>query len=268
MDDAHHCEGTSSMMVEFVGSTGSGKTTLISQIQSRLANRTRVVTAYQLVAGRLGLGGVTNPTVQNLIQELIGFPFCVHSLRRHRAFLALTIRLFTRDAPLSFATIHNLRSLERKMGVYEMAQRYNRDAIILVDEGPLQAAHMFVFTTAGPTPEEITQFAQRLPLPDLVVYVRSPVDALVERTRRRSDPPRQMRSEGGDIREGYIRSAVALFEVLVREENLRNRCLIVENPDCSQPEYNKRVDEIAAAILNHQLALQRPGHANAPFPAT
>jgi thymidylate kinase len=256
------------MMVEFVGCTGSGKTTLISQIQSRLANTTRIVTTHQLVVGRLGLGGVTNPTAQNLLQELIGFPYCVHSLRRHRAFLALTIRLFTRDSPLSFATIHNLRSLERKIGVYEMARRYHRDAIILVGAGPLQAAYMFVFTMTRLTPEEITQFANRLPLPDLVVYVRSPIDALVERARRRSDPPRQMRSKRDAIREGYIRSAVALFEDLVREGNLRDRCLIVENPDCPQPEYDKRVDEIAAAIRNHQIALQRPGRANAPFPAT
>src|SRR5215208_1002729 len=98
------------MIVEFIGCTGSGKTTLINQVQSSLTDTERVVTAQEIAASRIGLGGVTNPTLQNLIQELVGFPYCVRSMRRHRAFIALTIRLFTRNTNLSWATIHNLRS--------------------------------------------------------------------------------------------------------------------------------------------------------------
>jgi thymidylate kinase len=261
-------KGNRGMIVEFIGCTGSGKTTLISQIQSRLAKTTRVVTAHELVASRIGLVGVTNPTAQNLIQEVVGFPYCIRSLRRHRAFLGVTVQLFTRNSDLSFTTIHNLRSIERKIGVYEMTQRCDQDVIVLVDEGPIQAAHMFVFTRTALTPEEITQFANLLPLPDLIVYVRSPVDTLVERTLRRADPPRQMSSKHGTLREGYIRSAVALFEDLIQEASLWDRSLIVDTLDCTRPEYDNLVDGIAESILDRRKAVMRSRPANALSSAT
>jgi len=250
------------MIVEFIGCTGSGKTTLITRIQSRLADTECVFTAQTIAASRIGLGGVTNPTIQNLVQELVVFPYFVRSLRRQRAFIALTIRLFTRNAGLSWVTIHNLRSIERKIGAYEMTRRHDRDAIILVDEGPIQAAHMFAFTTTPPTREEMTTFAGLLPVPDLVVYVQSPVEALVKRTLQRPDPPRQISSKSRVSVEGCVRSAVALFEELVHSRNLRDRSLIVANPDRSSPEYDDLVEEIVGFILDRRMAAMRPRYPN------
>ena len=152
------------MIVEFIGSTGAGKTSLISKIHHKLAQTTVVTTPFDLIAAPLGLSSVTHPTAQNLIQELVGFPFFIGSLSRHGKFLGHTIKTFSRNTKFSIYGINNLRSLERKIGMYEITQRYDRDQIVLVDEGPILAAHMFVFTGSLVTSSEIATFANLLPL--------------------------------------------------------------------------------------------------------
>jgi len=118
---------------------------------------------------------------------------------------------------------------------------------------------MFAFAAAPPTAAEMARFAQLLPLPDLVVYVRSSVATMDARTRRRADPPRQINAQYGDWWEAYIRAAVALFDALVQSAPLRDRCLIIENPDCTRPEYDALVEGLAQAILNRRPLPRRPG---------
>ena len=81
------------MIIEFIGSTGAGKTTLISEVQCRLAKSAEVTTSFEFVAAPLGLRGVTHPTARNLIQEVIGFPFVVRSLRRNVKFIVFILRM-------------------------------------------------------------------------------------------------------------------------------------------------------------------------------
>ncbi len=57
------------MIVEFIGSTGAGKTTLVSEVQCRLAKLARVTTASDLILETLHLPRVTNLTVRNLIGD-------------------------------------------------------------------------------------------------------------------------------------------------------------------------------------------------------
>jgi thymidylate kinase len=235
------------MIVEFIGCTGAGKTTLIEAVRGQLAKTAPVTTS----AGMLGLQSVANPTVQNLIQELLSFPYFLPSLRRYRAFLRYTIELFMRNSRFSLHTVNNLRSLERKLGMYEIISRHGRDRIVLVDEGPILAAHMFVFTGASYTPQEIARFAALLPLPDLVVYVHTPVETLVKRTRQRPDAPREIDKQDPAQIEHYAASAVALFDQLAGTEPLRCRLLMAESLDLADPGYGQAVEEVARSILHH-----------------
>jgi thymidylate kinase len=236
------------MMIEFIGSTGAGKTTLFAAVQRRLAGTTGVTTAFDLLAAPLGLRGVTHPTARNLIQEAAGLPFLLASLPRHRPVLAFTLRMLARQAGFSVFTLNNLRSLARKIGVYEFGRRYGRDRIILVDEGTVLLAHnLFVYSSASYTAEEITRFAALTPLPDLIVYVRAPVETLIGRALRRTDPPREMRSKDRAQIETYVGRAAALFEQLVKTEPIRGRVLIVENPESD--ESDQRAGEAAVDCI-------------------
>jgi thymidylate kinase len=243
----------SQMIIEFIGCTGAGKTTLIREVQCRLTQKAQVTNSIDLVVGLLGLHHVTNPTLQNLIQELVCLPFFIRSLCKYQEFLLYTIRMFLRNSRISMSTINNLRSLERKIGVYEITRHRSKDQIILVDEGPILAAHMFVFTGAAYSTEEITRFADLLPLPDLVVYVSASVDTLVQRTLGRGDHPREMNTKNLAQTESYAKRAVTIFDQLVKAENIQRRLLRVESPDFAEQGYDKVVDDISEAILNHTL---------------
>ena len=240
------------MIVEFIGSTGAGKTSLISKIHHKLAQTKVVTTPFDLIAAPLGLSSVSHPTAQNLIQELVGFPFFIGSLNRHGKFLFNTIETFSQNSKISIHRINNLRSLERKIGMYEITQRYDQDQIILVDEGPMLAAHMFVFTGSLVTSSEIAAFADLVPLPDLIVYIKAPVDVLVRRALQRPDPPREMEKKDPVMTEKYVKDATTIFDQLMQSERIRTRLLVVDNPDLTAEEHDRLADDVTASILNHE----------------
>lgn len=245
------------MIVEFIGSTGAGKTTLISEVQKSLARRVAVTTSYDLVATPLGLSGMTHPTGRNLVKEFVGLPFLIRSLPRHKAFILFTLRMLARQADLSIFTINNLRSLVRKLGVYEIGRRREQHHIVLVDEGTILTAHnVFVYSSARYTAGEIDRFANLVPLPDIIVYVRAPVDSMVERSLRRSDPPRELRSKNRVLIEKYITRATAMFDQLVKAENIQSRTLTVENPDSAGKGYEATADRITDCLLGRYTSHQ------------
>jgi len=243
------------MIIEFIGSTGAGKTTLISAVRGRLAQTTEVTTSFELVASPLGLGRVTNLTARNLIQELVGFPFFIGSLSRHKAFIIFIVRMLARQASFSFFTINNLRSLERKIAVDEILKRRQHNKIILVDEGPLLLAHnVFVYSGVHYTDEEFARFAALVPLPDIIIYIKAPLDMLVQRSLLRADPPREMKSRNRGLVEKHINRALKMFDQLVAAENIQCRLLIVENSDSNHHGHNKAVDDIVEFIGRSDLA--------------
>ena len=239
------------MIVEFIGSTGAGKTSLISKIYHNLAQTKAVTTPFDLIATPLGLSSVTHPTAQNLIQELVGLPFFIGSLNRHGRFLSHTIKTFSRNTKFSIHRINNLRSLERKIGMYEITQRYDKGQIVLVDEGPILAAHMFVFTGSIVTSAEIAAFANLLPLPDLIIYIKAPVDVLVRRALQRPDPPREMGSKDPVMTEKYVKDATTVFDQLMESDRIKSRLLVVNNPDLTAEEHDRLVADVTTTILNH-----------------
>jgi deoxyadenosine/deoxycytidine kinase len=137
--------------------------------------------------------------------------------------------------------------------VYEIIRRYKHDRIILVDEGTVLSAHnVFVYTNVFYTPEEIAKFATLIPLPDVIVYIRAPVDSLINRSLQRTDPPREMRSKNRALIEQYVKRAVRMFEQLVEAEEIRSRVLIVENPESADRGCNTAVDYITEFVLNYE----------------
>ena len=241
------------MIIEFIGSTGAGKTTLISEVQRRLAEQAQAVTSFELVADLLGLRRVTNPTIRNLIQDLVGLPFFISSLYQHRAFVVFALKTLARHKNYTFFTVNYLRSIVRKIGMYEIVKRYKQDRIILVDEGTVLSAHLlFVYPSTYYTQEEIEKFASLIPLTELVVYIKAPVDSLVQRSLQRTGAPREMRSKNHTLVEKYVSRAAEMFDQLTETKRIRDRVLIVANPDSTEGERGAVADHIATFILNYE----------------
>lgn len=241
------------MVVEFIGSTGAGKTTVIDKVYHHLKKTNRVTTSIELALEMLGLKGLKNPTLQNLAMEFISLPVFIFTLYKHRNFLQHTIKIFWRTTGFSIQTIHNLRSLVRKVGMYEISKLTGRYQFILVDEGPILAAHMFVPAGNTYTSEEIKRFSELLPLPDLIVYTRASVDVIIERTLGRTDPPREVKINNSAEMEAYIKRTVSLFDQLTQAENLQHRLLIVESINSADPSFEKIIESINQEILDRSL---------------
>ncbi len=241
------------MIIEFIGSTGAGKTTLISAVQRRLAEQAQAVTSFDLVADLLGLRRVTHPTLRNLIQDLVGLPFFVGSLYRHRAFVVFALKTLARHKSYTFFTVNYLRSIVRKIGTYEIIKRYHHDRIVLVDEGTILSAHLlFVFNSTLASQEDIEKFASLVPLPELVVYIKAPLDSLVQRSLQRRDARKEMRSKNQMLVEKNVGRAAEMFDRLTETKRIRDRVLIVANPDSTEGERGAVADQIATFILNYE----------------
>jgi thymidylate kinase len=240
------------LIVEFIGSTGAGKTTLINDVQHRLAESRRVTTSSDLVAGLVGLQGIKNITARNLVQEIVGLPFFLRSLNRYKDFIAFSSRMFTRNSDFSIKTINNLRSIERKIGGYEISKRYKHDLIILVDEGPILTAHMFAYNDINLSQLEIEKFTSLLPLPDLIIYIRVPVNTLIERSINRTNPPREMNSRNRSENENYIKRAISIFDSIVENKKIQSRLLIVDNSNFHEKKCDTLLDHITNFIIDFE----------------
>jgi len=238
------------MIIEFIGSTGSGKTTLIAEVQRRLAEQGKAVTSFDLVAKLLGLGRVAHPTIRNIIQDLVGFPFFISSLYQHRSFIVFVLKTLARDRTKPFLALNYLRSIVRKIGTYQIIRRYERDRIVLVDEGTVCSAHLlFVYTRSVYSREDIDKFCSVVPLPELVVCIKASVDNLVQRSLQRSDPPREMRSKKQKLVEQFVNRAANVFDDLTSCKEIRDRSVIVANPTSADDAREAVVERIAKFIL-------------------
>lgn len=239
------------VIVEFIGCTGAGKTTLISAVRSRLAQITDVTDSFDAVAGLLHLPRTSNPTARNLTQELIGLPFFIRSLYTNREFLTFVLKCLSRRTRFPWFNTRYLRSIERKIGTFEILRRLPSSRVVVVDEGTLHYAHiLFVYTTTDSKVEDISQFARLVPLPDVAVYVRAPVETLVERCLLRADPPRELRTKNKDLIARYVRQAVTVFDQIAEAEEIRDRVIVVENEACTDDERVATVDRIAKFIAD------------------
>jgi hypothetical protein len=237
------------VIVEFIGCTGAGKTTIARQIQACNRPGCRAVVGSDLVLGWPGLRRITNATAANVIQDIYGLPFFLAMCRKDWQFIAMAVRMLRLHAPSRFDQLMNLRSVMRRMGMFGMAQSRADGRAILVDEGPvLIAYHLFIYSTADLGTSELERFAELVPLPDWIVYVKAPVASLVARARARSDPRRQLAALGDAGVTESIERANLVFDRLVACERIRERVLIVDNSVEDSEERARLIDALATQV--------------------
>ena len=237
------------MMVEFIGGTGAGKTTVAAAVQRRLAGRGEAITAPDLVASLVGLRPLARPLHRNLACDVVGLPFVLGSLGTHAAFLRLVLQVLARQRP-TLQAANRVRSTLRKIGVYEIIQRYGGGRIVLVDEGTVLHAHnLFVYTSQECSSTDLDRFARVVPLPDVVVYVTAPLAVQIRRSLGRSDPPREIRSRDPRLVELYVGRARALFEALVGIPNIGERVVRVDNVEDQAGSDGLDVERVVSTIL-------------------
>ena len=234
------------MIVEFIGATGAGKTSLARGLVRRGVPARRVRMATDLVTDRLGRRSIADPHAINLLADVSALPWLVRAFDRDRDLLRFAADRLWHHAPSTFAKVNYLRNVVRKLGMHEMASRADPGTTFLFDEGTiLMAYQLFVYSDAPFTTAELERFVRLVPLPDRIVHVKSPTDLLLERTSARPDRRRELAGKDVlEVEERIVR-AVELFDALAGLAPIRDRLLTVELTDGAPERLEGAVRDIA-----------------------
>jgi thymidylate kinase len=245
------------MIVEFIGPTGAGKTTLARELVRRASSKDAARMATDLVTDRFGRRWIDDPHAVNLLADLSAILPFLGSFQNHRDFVAFAFDRLNRYAPSTFAKANYLRNVVRKIGVFEMAGNEDPRTAFLADEGTLLIAYqLFVYSDAPFARVDLERFAQLVPLPDLVVHVKAPIDMLVRRAMTRPDRRRELETADAREVERSISRATELFDGLVEMGPVRERVMTVELADESPDRMEAALREIEGSLARARAALQ------------
>jgi thymidylate kinase len=93
------------------------------------------------------------------------------------------------------------------------------------------SAYLFALTDVELDGADVERFAELVPRPDRIVYVRAPNAVLVRRAMTRPDPRRHHLGRSRAEVERTIARTVEVFDLVAECAPLRDRVLIVENDD-------------------------------------
>ena len=220
------------MIIELIGCTSSGKSTLLKKVlASHRGNNPEVISAEGFVLRQLHLAWLSRRILRQMAMTLIGLTCCLLAYRKYRLLLDFSV-CYLNQLPPSVSIRERFkiaRILSRNIGIYEFIEHHDRaDCIIVLDEGMLHIAHyLFVYESVAPDLEQVKEFVELVPCPDVVVHLCTSKKALIERTMVRG----HKRIIGGSLEsvESFISHAVTIFECLGRCPAIKDRLLLV-NP--------------------------------------
>jgi hypothetical protein len=121
------------VLVELIGPTGAGKSTLATLLCGHLGGPATATTATDLVMDRPLLRRVHHEQVANLVQDVRGLPHLARTLPRQAEVLRLSARLLLEHAPSRLDLLLNARSVMRRIGMFELARAKAGGRVVLLD---------------------------------------------------------------------------------------------------------------------------------------
>lgn len=252
------------MIVELIGATGAGKTSLARGLVRRGVAARRVRMATDLVTDRVGRRSIADPHTINLLADLSALPWFLRAIDRDRDFLRFAVDRLWHHAPSTFAKVNYLRNVVRKLGMHEMASKADPGTTFLVDEGTILIAYqLFVYSDAPFTPADLERFVRLVPLPDRIVHVKAPTALLLHRASTRPDRRRELARQDAREIERRIGRAVELFDALAELAPIRDRLLTVEIADDSPGRLDAAVREVAGWLAGTEVTTLFPPETSA-----
>jgi thymidylate kinase len=215
--------------IELIGCTSAGKSTLSRSIlQACHQQGLDILLGDDFVLKQVRLNWVKSHLPRTLLVDLLAFFTCIVTWPNNLKFYLFATQLLFQLPIPRLEKLNLLRNVLKKIGIYEIIRfRGASQQIILVDEGVLQAAHnLFVHSAVQVKMENLATFAQLIPLPDVIVYLRQPESLLIDRTIKRGHNRIPDRSYSNVV--PFIRQAVTTFDKLVKNPAVESKLLIVE----------------------------------------
>jgi hypothetical protein len=217
------------------------------------------VLASDIVLDHPGLRRIRNPTAANVLQDVVGLPYLLRARSENAAVLRLSAEMLARYSPTPFDLVMNARSVMRRVGMYELARARADGRVVLLDEGPvLIAYHLFVYSRVDRAGGPLERFARAVPLPDRVIYVRSPLPVLAERALSRPDRRRQLAGMTPAEAEAPLRRAQEVFDELVSIGPLRDRTAVVDNASRDPGDLEEVAAHLAASVRSWTARIRPP----------
>ncbi|MBI1879485.1 MAG: hypothetical protein HYR94_14910 [Chloroflexi bacterium] len=218
------------MIIEFIGSTGAGKTTLIKHILSTCQREgINALADTDFVLKQSRLNGIKSHLVQAVLINLISLFASLVAWRNNLELYLLAMRIILKLPITWFEKLYLAKNILKRIGVYEIIRRYGSEQqVYLVDEGTLHVAHnLFVQVSAEANINDLSTFAKLVPLPHVVVYVRQDESVLIERTLARGH--KRIPDYSFADAAHFVKQAVNVFDELVQNPAIERRLLVVDS---------------------------------------
>ena len=216
------------MLIEIIGCTGAGKTTLIRRILHNCQKQgIDVSRGDDIVLKKFRLHWFKSQLPRALMVNVLALFACLITWRNNHKLYLFATRFLLKLPIARVEKIGVLRNVLKKIGIYEIIRSRDTDRrIILMDEGTLHIAHnLFVHDSIQVTTEHLERFVKMIPFPDVFVYLRQPESLLIERTMKRGHKRISDRSYDNVVH--FIKQAVTTFDKLVQYPEVENRLLLV-----------------------------------------
>jgi adenylate kinase family enzyme len=217
------------LQIELIGCTSAGKSTLIRHIlQACREQGIDIILGDDFVLRQVRLDRIKSHLPRTLLVDLLALTACLMTRRKHFKFYSFSTRLLFQLPIAWLEKLNLLRNVVKKIGIHEIiCSRGTDQQLILVDEGVLQAAHnLFVHGSIRVKTEHLATFAELIPYPDVVVYLRQPEAVLIDRTMKRGHKRIPDRSYGNVV--PFIEQAIATFDKLVQNPAVKSKLLVVD----------------------------------------
>jgi thymidylate kinase len=222
------------LVVEFIGVTGVGKSTLIAAVAQFLsAQGLRVRDAEEVILARFGLALPRHPKTRSALTLLLGLPmfgrYCL--TREGRKLSRLALGSIGRGMGSVWTGASLLRNFMKRIGSHLLLETLRDDMrdcdLVIWDEGIVHAAHnLFVHAGTEPRRDEIEEFGRMVPKPDLIIWVTAPTSQSAEVVLGRGHS--RVRATTSAAR-AFAEHAQTTFDVLSAIPGLRERIYRVDN---------------------------------------
>lgn len=221
------------MQIELFGCTNAGKSSLARDIvRSARELGVAAVMSEDFVLAQARLGAIRGGWVRTVLVDLVAFAACLGAWREQREFFHFVLRSVS-GLPRAVGWPRRLniaRNVFKKAGIRHLIRRRASDReLVVMDEGTLHTAHyLFVQPCAEPDTARLGGFLQRVPLPDVAVYVREEESTLVHRTLARGHRRIPDRAHGTTAL--FVRRALRTLDAVADDARVAGRLLIVDRP--------------------------------------
>ena len=221
------------MLVEFIGCTSSGKSTIAAKVMEKLKS--------------LGIKAILVEVGGDIRMDFATLPWFVCFATHNFDFCAFAARIIVHGADSLLVGLNLFRNFAKKMGMYELLRKKKNNLIILSDEGTVHAVHnLFVYANSLPQSTDVIRFACLVPKPDMIIYVKTSFELATERTFKRGY--RRAKHTLKEVRL-FIKHAHETFEILTSVAAIRNRLIAVTNFDNGTEEIDNVADILVKQIL-------------------